>query len=147
MEHDKGITHIQFSHKSRQSRPGGEGMIMGYMARFCISFLLTVPLLLLSPTIRGIFGPGEFLPFYGKIYMLFALASVVYYFGGYPFLKGFFAEIRARRPGIMTLVAVVITTVYVYSSAVAFGFKGRIFFWELASLIDLMLLWNWIKMT
>src|SRR6202022_5080989 len=67
-------------------------------------------------------------------------------YGGYPFLRGFFDDLKSARPGMMTLVAVAITTAYLYSSAVVFGLSGMVFFWELATLIDIMLLGHWIEM-
>ena len=78
--------------------------------------------------------------------MLFALSSVVYFYGGWPFLTGIVRELTARRPGMMTLIALAITVAYFYSSAVVFGLAGEPFFWELATLIDVMLLGHWIEM-
>ena len=84
--------------------------------------------------------------FPGDSYVLFVLSSVVYFYGGWPFLKGIFSEIRSKSPAMMTLIALAITTAYVYSSAVVFGVSGSIFFWELATLIDVMLLGHWLEM-
>ena len=78
--------------------------------------------------------------------LLFALSSFVYFYGGWPFLKGFYTEMRSLKPGMMTLIAVAISVAYIYSSVVVFGLKGDIFFWELATLIDIMLLGHWIEM-
>ena len=80
------------------------------------------------------------------IYVSLALASIVYFYGGYPFLKGIFRELRAHTPGMMTLIAVAISVAYFYSAAVVFGLNGEGFFWELATLIDIMLLGHWIEM-
>jgi Cu2+-exporting ATPase len=71
---------------------------------------------------------------------------VVYFYGGYPFFKGMYRELKSRMPGMMTLVAVAITTAYIYSSAVILGLKGEIFFLELVTLIDIMLLGHWLEM-
>jgi len=84
--------------------------------------------------------------FPGDLYVLFALSSIVFFYGGYPFLKGIFDELKISSPGMMTLIAIAITTAYVYSSAVVFGLRGMVFFWELATLIDVMLLGHWIEM-
>ncbi|MCX9010697.1 MAG: copper-translocating P-type ATPase, partial [Candidatus Methanoperedens sp.] len=73
-------------------------------------------------------------------------SSFVFFYGGYPFLKGLFDELRSRMPGMMTLVSTAITTAYVYSSAVVFGLRGEVFFWELVTLIDVMLLGHWLEM-
>jgi Cu2+-exporting ATPase len=70
----------------------------------------------------------------------------VYFYGGYPFLKGIVNELRVRLPGMMTLIAVAITTAYLYSMAITFGLSGGVLFWELSTLIDIMLLGHWIEM-
>jgi len=80
------------------------------------------------------------------MYVLFGLSSAVFWYGGWPFLKGFFGELKSRQIGMMTLISVAIATAYLYSSAVVFGLTGKMFFWELASLIDIMLLGHWIEM-
>jgi len=121
-------------------------MIADYKRRFWICLILTVPILILSPHIQHIFGVHEILMFPGDVYLLFVLSSVVYFYGGYPFLQGIYHELKVKNPGMMTLVAVAITTAYLYSSAVVFGLKGELFFWELATLIDIMLLGHWLEM-
>ncbi len=128
----------QLSHHAR--------MIVDYRRRFWISLVLTVPILLLSPMIQDFLGLERTLQFEGDSYVLFLLATAVFVYGGYPFLKGIVGEVKAASPGMMTLIAVAITTAYAYSSAVVFGLSGKIFFWELASLIDVMLLGHWIEM-
>jgi Cu2+-exporting ATPase len=82
----------------------------------------------------------------GRAYLEFAFASVIFFYGGGPFLRGLVDELRRRRPGMMTLIAVAISVAYVYSSVVVFGLPGEVFFWELATLIDIMLLGHWIEM-
>jgi len=74
------------------------------------------------------------------------LQSVVFIYGGWPFLKGLVEEFREKNPGMMTLIALAVTVAYSYSSAVVFGLEGKVFFWELATLIDVMLLGHWIEM-
>lgn len=91
-------------------------------------------------------GMQETLRFSGDAQVQFVLASVVYSYGGWPFLAGFVAESRKGRPGMMTLIALAISVAYFYSSAVVFGLTGEVFFWELATLIDIMLLGHWIEM-
>lgn len=91
-------------------------------------------------------GMQETLRFSGDAQVQFVLASVVYFYGGWPFLAGFVAESRKGRPGMMTLIALAISVAYFYSSAVVFGLEGEVFFWELATLIDIMLLGHWIEM-
>ncbi len=121
-------------------------MLADFKKRFLVSFIITIPILLLSPLIQEFLGLEKIASFPGDIYVLFVLSSIVFFYGGYPFLKGIFDELRSASPGMMTLIAIAITTSYVYSSAVVFGLSGMVFFWELATLIDVMLLGHWIEM-
>jgi len=120
--------------------------IAGIKRRFWISLAATVPVLALSPMIQQFLGFGEGLRFAGDSAILFVISTAIYLYGGYPFLTGAFDEIKTGRPGMMTLIAVAITTAYVYSGAVVFGLAGTVFFWELATLIDIMLLGHWLEM-
>jgi Cu2+-exporting ATPase len=121
-------------------------MVADFRRRFWISLILTVPVLILSPMIQRFLGLGEAIRFPGDLYVLFGFASVVFFYGGYPFLKGIFDELRSAKPGMMTLIALAITVAYLYSSTVVFGLRGKIFFWELVTLVDIMLLGHWIEM-
>jgi Cu2+-exporting ATPase len=84
--------------------------------------------------------------FAGDKYVLFLLSTLIFFYGGWPFLAGAKDEIKEKSIGMMTLIALAITVAYVYSSAVVFGFPGKMFFWELATLIIIMLLGHWIEM-
>jgi len=84
--------------------------------------------------------------FMGSKYVLLALSSVVFFYGGWPFLKGLVGELKVKNPGMMTLIGFAITVAYVYSVATVFGLQGMDFFWELATLILIMLLGHWIEM-
>ncbi len=121
-------------------------MAADFRNRFWISLVLTLPILVLSPMLQTLLGLREAIRFPGDVYVLFGFASAVFWYGGWPFLKGMFEELHSRRPGMMTLVAVAIATAYLYSSAVVFGLTGKMFFWELATLVDIMLLGHWIEM-
>jgi len=121
-------------------------MAADFRKRFWISLALTLPILVLSPLLQKLVGLSEGIRFSGDLYVLFGFASTVFWYGGWPFLKGLFEELKSRQPGMMTLVAVAITTAYVYSSTVVFGLTGKMFFWELATLVDIMLLGHWIEM-
>jgi len=121
-------------------------MVRDFQRRFWISVALTVPVLILSPTIQALLGLEGSLRFQGSSYVLLALASVIYLYGGWPFLKGLVEELRKLQPGMMTLIALAITVSYVYSLVVVLGLEGKAFFWELATLIDIMLLGHWIEM-
>jgi Cu2+-exporting ATPase len=123
---------------------GHQGMLADFKRRLIFSLILTGPVLLLSHHVQQFFG-FHWQPS-GSDTFLFLLSSAVYFYGGYPFFVGLRAEFRKRQPGMMTLVAVAITVAYVYSSSVIFGFAGMDFFWELVTLIDIMLLGHWIEM-
>ncbi|MDI6719078.1 MAG: copper-translocating P-type ATPase [Methanomicrobiales archaeon] len=130
--------------KTHGADGGHRHALADYKRRFVVSLVLTIPILVLSPTIQMLFGFRADVPY--ADYIVLALASVVYTYGGYPFLRGIVDELKARLPGMMTLIAVAITVAYVYSAAVVFGVPGEGFFWELATLIDIMLLGHWIEM-
>ena len=121
-------------------------MIGDFRKRFWVSLALTVPVLLLTPMVQMFLGFSDSLRFPGDEYILFVLSSIIFFYGGWPFLIGIVAEFKAAQPGMMTLIAVAITAAYLYSSVVVFGLPGMIFFWELATLIDIMLLGHWIEM-
>jgi Cu2+-exporting ATPase len=121
-------------------------MVADFRERFLISLILTIPVLILSPMIQQFLGLGEKIRFTGDLYLSFIFASIIFFYGGMPFLKGFFDELKKKNPGMMTLIALAITVAYGYSSIVVFGLAGKIFFWELATLIDIMLLGHWIEM-
>ncbi len=120
------------------------GMIADFKKRFYLVLVLTIPIMLLSKMIQHFLGIDW--QFRGSSYILFALSTVVYFYGGWPFLKGWANEIKTRNPGMMFLVGFAITIAYIYSIAIVFGLKGMDFFWELATLILIMLLGHWIEM-
>ncbi len=119
--------------------------VADFRRRFWISLALTLPVVLISPGLPFVTA-GRILDVPGADWILLALSSVLYVYGGMPFLKGLAREGRQRKPGMMTLVAVAISVAYVYSAATVLGLKGMPFFWELATLIDIMLLGHWIEM-
>jgi Cu2+-exporting ATPase len=128
--------------------PAGQGhhamMIADFKKRFYIVSGLTLPILLLSPMIQH--GLNIPIQFPGSSFILLALSTVVYFYGGWPFLKGWIDELKARNPGMMTLIGFAITVAYVYSAATVLGLQGMDFFWELDTLILIMLLGHWIEM-
>ena len=123
-------------------------MLEDFRKRFFVSVVLTLPVLFLSPIIRqGLESAGVSLPtIEGASYLLFAFSTLIFFYGGKPFLTGLLDELKSRQPGMMTLIAVAISVAYIYSSLVVFGLAGKFFFWELATLIDIMLLGHWIEM-
>ena len=109
-----------------------------------ITVAATIPVLLLSPLIQTFLGLE--ISFIGDIYILWILSSFIFMYGGKPFFTGFFSEFQKREPGMMTLIALAISVAYIYSSAVVFGLAGKFFFWELATLVDIMLIGHYIEM-
>jgi len=116
-----------------------------FARRFWVSLALTVPIVALSPNLPLVRG-GSLVSFPGSTWVLLALSTAIYLYGGVPFFKGIVRELRVRQPGMMTLVAVAITVAYAYSVATVLGLEGMPFFWELATLVDIMLLGHWIEM-
>ncbi|TGC09232.1 copper-translocating P-type ATPase [Methanolobus halotolerans] len=140
---EKAMEHMEHEdHKGHEDHH--THMLADFKRRFIISMVLTVPVLLLSPAIQSLSGLE--IPIPGSNYILFLLSAAVYFYGGYPFLKGFLDEMKNKSPGMMTLIAVAISVAFLYSSAVVFGLAGKMFFWELVTLIDIMLLGHWLEM-
>ncbi len=138
--HKKNHTHgIKRSHEKHDH----SSHIEDFKRRFKISLVLTIPVLIFSETIQNWFGFSLTIPFQKEILLL--LSSVIYFYGGYPFLKGLISEIKERQPGMMTLIGTAISVAFIYSAfSVFFGF-GKEFFWELATLIDVMLIGHYIE--
>ncbi|MCR3955501.1 MAG: copper-translocating P-type ATPase [Gudongella sp.] len=134
-DHDKHENHGEHDHGD---------MVEDFKRRFFISLVLTLPILALSPMIQGFLGVEW--RFSGDMYILFGLSSVVFFYGGWPFITGAKDELKDRSPGMMMLIALAITIAYGYSSLVVFGWEGKQLFWELATLVDIMLLGHWIEM-
>jgi Cu2+-exporting ATPase len=119
-------------------------MINDFKKRFYIVLVLTIPIMLLSQMIQHWLNIQISFP--GDAWILLALSSFVFFYGGWPFLKGWYQEMRYWNPGMMTLIGFAITVAYVYSVATVVGLQGMDFFWELATLILIMLLGHWIEM-
>ncbi|MHB9156277.1 MAG: copper-translocating P-type ATPase [Endomicrobiales bacterium] len=145
MHEHEGVTHRHEGGEKRGHAGHGQ-MVEDFKRRFRVSVIVTVPVLLLSPMIQEFLGLAGLIRFPGELLALFLLSSFIYFYGGYPFLKGAAEELGKFRPGMMTLVSVAITAAYVYSSFVVFGFEGTTFFWEFATLLDIMLLGHWLEM-
>jgi Cu2+-exporting ATPase len=133
-------------HGDHQGQSHHAHMVADFRRRFWVSLGLSLPIVALAPLIQQFLGLREPLSFAGQRYVLFGFSTAVFFYGGWPFLKGLANEIRERQPGMMTLIGVAIIVAYGYSSAVVFGLPGKTFFWELATLIDVMLLGHWIEM-
>src|SRR5215213_9377957 len=148
-EHEHEHTHdmMHMGHNAPMGQPGHDHhamMISDFRKRFYIVLILTVPIMLLSPMIQH--WMNVHWEFTGSQYLLAGLSTVVFFYGGWPFLKGWLDEMKAWKPGMMTLIGFAILVAYVYSMATVFGLEGMDFFWELATLILIMLLGHWIEM-
>ena len=144
-QHDKhqGMRH-NMRHDMRYDQH--KHMVADFKKRFIVSVVLTIPVLLLSELIQRFLRLESILKFPGDKYVLFALSTLIFFYGGWPFLKGAYNELKSKQPGMMTLIGLAISVAYIYSSAVVFGLQGEFFFWETATLIDIMLLGHWIEM-
>jgi Cu2+-exporting ATPase len=153
--HDQPEEKERSGHDSHEDHGGHEGhdgeshhahMVKDFRRRFWISLVLTLPIVALAPLIQQFLGLKETISFAGQSYVLFGFSTAVFFYGGWPFLKGLVDEIGDLQPGMMTLIGVAVIVAYGYSTAVVFGLPGKTFFWELATLIDIMLLGHWIEM-
>ena len=136
MNHNAPMGHTGYDHHAM--------MINDFRKRFYAVLILTVPIVLLSPMIQHWLNVHWEFP--GSQYVLAGLSSVVFLYGGWPFLKGWVDEMKVWKPGMMTLIGFAILVAYIYSMATVFGLKGMDFFWELSTLILIMLLGHWIEM-
>lgn len=116
-----------------------------FRIRFWVALALTIPVLIYTRDIQEWFG---FTPpmFPGSEYIPFLLGSIIYFYGGSVFLRGAVDELRGRQPGMMTLISIAITVAFLYSLAVTFGLSGMPLYWELSTLVTVMLLGHWIEM-
>ncbi|MGM0547215.1 MAG: heavy metal translocating P-type ATPase, partial [Bacteroidota bacterium] len=134
----------QNGHENHQGHHAA--MAEDFKRRFWISLIVTIPIIVLSHMIQGFLGLGDSLQFEGDLYISFVLSSFVFFYGGWPFLTGLKDELSEKEPGMMTLIGLAISVAYIYSSLVVFGVEGEVFFWELATLVDIMLVGHWIEM-
>ena len=158
MNHSENMNHSMDANSSMKMGSndmmmhGGHMMHMGNLKRkFWLSLILSLPIIFLSPAM-GVHLPFQF-SFPGSEWVVAIFATILYFYGGEPFLSGAFYEIKAKKPEMMTLISLGITTAYIYS-IYAFVENNLLsskvhvmdFFWELATLILIMLLGHWIEM-
>ncbi|MDG5816736.1 heavy metal translocating P-type ATPase [Chitinispirillales bacterium ANBcel5] len=145
---DQGHTNHESHRESHEGAHGDyhSGMVKEFRRRFWVALIITIPILLLSPMIQQFLGLREQLRFPGDQLVLFILSAFLYFYGGKPFLVGIVREVKTRDFGMMTLIALAITVAFVYSAAVTFGLPGEVLYWELATLITIMLLGHWLEM-
>ena len=137
--HENDHEHENHSHHEHHKQ-----MVQDFKFRFWWVLGLTIPNMALSPMIQDFLGVVW--RFTGDSWILAALSTVVYFFGGWPFLTGLVDELKKKQPGMMTLIGLAISIAYLYSTAVVFGFEGDLLYWELSTLVGIMLLGHWIEM-
>lgn len=146
MKDNMNHEHHNHDHSDEQDydKHAGHSVAM-FRNKFWVCLVLTIPVLLYSDNVARwlhITAPS----FPGSMYIPFILSSVIFFYGGWVFIKGAISELKSRLPGMMTLISLAIVTSYVYSLATVFGLKGEGFFWELATLVTIMLLGHWLEM-
>jgi Cu2+-exporting ATPase len=146
-KHDhEGMEHAshqeQADHSAHVDHSGHEQM---FRRKFWVSLVLSIPVILYSPTIQGWLG-FSMPSFPGSQWVTPIFSVIVFLYGGLPFLRMARPEIKNRQPGMMTLISLAISVAFVYSLAALFLPTGTTFFWELVSLIVVMLLGHWIEM-
>ncbi len=134
----------QHSEHQEHDKHAGHSVAM-FKDKFWLSLLLTIPVLVYSEMIQHWLN---FTPpiFTGSQYVPFVLSTVIFFYGGWVFIKGAISELKAKLPGMMTLISLAIITAYAYSVATQFFIDGESFFWELATLVTIMLLGHWLEM-
>lgn len=132
------------NHNSHDHTEHHKHMVADFRKRFWVSLILSLPIIVLSGFIQDIFNFT--LGFPGDTYFVLGLAVIIYLYGGKPFFTGMHSELSSKNPGMMTLVAIAISVAFIYSAVVVFIPSGDPFFWELVTLIDVMLLGHWVEM-
>lgn len=131
-------------HGSSHDKHAGHSPDM-FKQKFWLSLLLTIPTLLFSHTVQGWLGFELMFP--GSKYIPAVLGTIIFLYGGLVFLRSARGELAAKKPGMMTLISMAITVSYAYSALVTLGFvSGMDFWWELATLVTIMLLGHWLEM-
>ncbi len=149
MEHTHQQTVNHHNHDNVRHAENGHDKHAGhnvadFWKRFIICTLVSIPVLALSPMIQQWIGFKISFP--GDRYILAILSTFIFLYGGYPFLKGLYDEVRDKAIGMMTLIGVAITVAWAYSVGITFGLQGMDFYWEMATLIDIMLIGHYFEM-
>ncbi len=136
--------HSEHSDAAGHDKHAGHSVAM-FRDKFWISLLLTLPALVWSDMMQewlGFRAPT----FPGSGYIAAAAGTAVYFYGGWVFLQGAWRELKERLPGMMTLISLAITVAFGFSAAVTLGYGGNALWWELATLVTIMLLGHWMEM-
>lgn len=144
MEHEDHKDKHNHSEGGHSHHEHHKQMVKDFKFRFWWVLILTIPILALSPMIQQFMGVEW--RFAGDAWILAALSTVVFFFGGWPFLTGLVDELKKKQPGMMTLIGLAISIAYFYSTAVVLGFEGDLLYWELSTLVGIMLLGHWVEM-
>src|SRR5699024_451207 len=115
--------------------------------KFWLSLALSIPVVIFSPMFAHLFG-YQIPDFPGAVWIAPVLGSVIFFYGGLPFLKGGWKELRSKQPGMMLLITLAITIAFLSSwiTTLGIGNFNLDFWWELALLVVIMLLGHWIEM-
>lgn len=140
MDHSMHETHEPHDH----DKHAGHNPDM-FKKKFWLSFALTIPVLIYSQTIQGLLNFTA-PTFPGSQWIPAVFGTIIFFYGGLVFLKSAKAELAARQPGMMTLISLAISVAFGYSIAVSFGLDGMDFWWEMATLVTIMLLGHWLEM-
>src|SRR3990167_2367380 len=138
--HDHEHKHAAEDH----DKHAGHSVAM-FRDKFWLSLALTIPVLIYSEALQqwlGYSAPA----FSGSALIPAILSTIIFFYGGWVFVKGAVSELKAKLPGMMTLISLAITTAFIYSLATMTVLEGEGFFWELATLITIMLLGHWMEM-
>lgn len=143
------VTPSQTDHSQHHNNHNKQGQHAGhetmFRSRFWASLALSVPVLIFSPALQNWLNYTA-PTFPGSTWITPVLSVIIFIYGGLPFLQMAVGELRERQPGMMTLISLAITVAFVYSLATLFANLGASFFWELVTLIDVMLLGHWMEM-
>jgi P-type Cu2+ transporter len=143
--HDSHAKHIHHpTHDESHHNNHAGHHTADFWRRFVVSSIITIPVLILSPMIQQLLGFS--LTFLGDQYILAILSTFIFFYGGSPFLKGLYNEVTNKAIGMMTLIGVAISVSWAYSIAITFGLEGMDFYWEMATLIDIMLIGHFFEM-
>lgn len=147
-EHNHTESTHTHNHHSEHSGSGHDKHaghnIADFWKRFVICSIVSIPVLALSHMIQQWLGFE--VTFEGDKYVLALLSTFIFLYGGYPFLKGLYDEVKDKAIGMMTLIGVAITVAWAYSVAITFGLQGMDFYWEMVTLIDIMLIGHYFEM-
>jgi|TARA_A100001391_G_scaffold111858_1_gene75168 Cu2+-exporting ATPase len=147
-EHHHHHQHGEASHgatdASGHDKHAGHSVSM-FRDKFWLSLALTIPTVIWEPMIQEWFGYTA-PQFAGSALIPALFGTIVFIYGGWVFLRSAIGELKTRLPGMMTLISLAISVAFIYSVAVLFGFDGHPLWWELATLVTIMLLGHWIEM-